>query len=120
MTHRRPLLLAVAALALSLAACGGGDDDGDAGDGGSDGASESATVEVVDNAFEPETVTVVAGGTVTWEWTGSAAHNVSADDFESELQDEGTFEHTFDEAGTFEYVCTVHPTMEGEVEVVEG
>jgi plastocyanin len=116
---RTRLTIVAASLALLVAAaCGGGDD------GGSDGAAaepaESATVVLKNTAYDPEEVAVVTGGTVTWEWDdGNIVHDVKGDDFKSELQKEGTFEHTFDEAGTYEYSCSVHPAMKGEVTVVD-
>ena len=67
-------------------------------------------------AFDPPVIRVSTGTTVVWEWTGQGAqHNVAAEnaDFESDLsQEEGyTFEHTFEEAGTYKYVCTPHRAM---------
>jgi len=67
-------------------------------------------------AFAPSAVRVSTGTTVVWEWTGQGAqHNVAAEDadFESELsQEEGfTFEHTFEESGTYRYVCTPHRSL---------
>jgi halocyanin-like protein len=61
-------------------------------------------------------VAVSSGTTVVWEWTGQGGgHNVSADsgDFESEtVEEEGhTFEYTFEETGTQEYVCTPHQAV---------
>ncbi|MEM4782264.1 MAG: halocyanin domain-containing protein [Halalkalicoccus sp.] len=63
--------------------------------------------------FEPAAIMVDPGTTVVWEWTGDGgAHDVVAEDgsFESELVDEAghTFEHTFEEPGVYEYVCTPH------------
>ena len=113
MRRAAPIVLAVG----FLAACGGGDD------GGSEEAAaepaESAEVAVVDTDYEPAEVAVFTGGTVTWTWEGNLAHDVKAGEFKSELQEEGTFEHTFEEPGTYEYTCSVHPQMEGTVEVVD-
>jgi plastocyanin len=39
--------------------------------------------------------------------------------FESEIQTDGTFTHTFEAAGSHPYVCSVHPGMEGTVEVAD-
>jgi plastocyanin len=108
----RLAVLAVAALALLGAACGG--DDGDDGD---DAGAAPGTVRVVDNAFRPDDVQVSVGDTVTWEFTGATLHNVIGDGFKSENQKDGTFEHTFNSAGTYDYVCTLHPGMKGTVEV---
>ncbi|HYD09935.1 MAG TPA: plastocyanin/azurin family copper-binding protein [Acidimicrobiales bacterium] len=101
-------------LALSLvttaAACGGGDDEPSA-------DAEPGVVLVKDNKFEPKEIEVAVGDTVTWRWEGSAAHNVTGPGFASELISEGEFEHTFEEAGEVDYVCTVHPGMTGTVVV---
>ena len=79
--------------------------------------------------FIPFTVSVSRGGTVIWENNDSAAHTVtsgsSADGpngiFDSSLFMAGaTFSHTFDQEGTFDYFCMVHPWMAGQVIVGEG
>jgi plastocyanin len=116
MTKLLALLLACMALGLVVAGCGGDDDD-DGGGGGGGGAS--VTMEGI--AFEPAEITVSAGDTVTWTNEDSVGHDVTGDDFKSGdpggLGNGDTFEHTFEEAGTFDYVCTVHPGMEGTVVV---
>jgi len=91
-------------------------------DGGTEKTdSDAVTVEVgVDgnngtNAFGPAELTVSTGTTVTWEWTGDGRHNVVAEDgsFESDYHSsEGaTFEHTFEETGTYKYACVPHKSM---------
>jgi plastocyanin len=64
---------------------------------------------------------VKAGDTVTWTNNDTVGHDVTGDDFGSgdpgALQNGDTFEFTFEKAGTFDYVCTVHPGMEGTVKV---
>lgn len=71
--------------------------------------------------FEPAKVTIQVGERVVWKWKGGVQHDVhGGDEFKSKLQSKGEFTHTFDKAGTFEYLCDVHPTtMKGTVEVVE-
>jgi len=75
-------------------------------------------------AFEPAAIAVDPGTTVTWEWTGDGGgHNVvhEGGDFESDQSSaEGfTFEQTFEDAGTYQYVCTPHRSqgMKGAVYV---
>lgn len=65
------------------------------------------------NAFDPSAIQVDAGTTVTWSWTGNGSHNVVDEDgaFESELKTSGTFEHTFEEAGTTLYYCNPHKAL---------
>jgi plastocyanin len=100
-------------LALGLSACGSSDASS-AAPAGDDGR----TVVIEDLAFEPGTLTVEAGDTVTWVWNdGAIEHDVSGDGFESEVLSEGTFRHRFDEPGTYDYVCTLHPNMTGTIEV---
>lgn len=109
-----PLLL----VCFALASCGG-DDDG----GGSspEPASGGTEVSMKDIQFQPGELEVKAGDTVTWVNDDSVGHDVTADNFSSGdpggLQGGDTYEHTFDKAGTFDYVCKVHPGMEGTVTV---
>jgi len=80
--------------------------------------------EDTDECWLPSVVNVNIGDTVTWSNDDTAAHTVTSGNFvdgldgifDSSLFMAGTtFEHTFDEAGTFEYVCMVHPWMVGQV-----
>ena len=83
-------------------------------------APATADVKVQDFAFAPAAVRIAAGGTVTWSFTGAAPHTATGAGFDSGIVETGaTFEHTFAEAGTFAYSCTVHPDMTGTVEVIE-
>lgn len=76
-------------------------------------------VRVIDDLFEPVAAEVPAGTEVTWTWEGDNLHNVTADDFSSDVQDQGIFRHTFDQAGTYRYRCTLHAGMEGAVVVAD-
>lgn len=125
---RRELVASVGGLSiLALAGCTGDGDDG--GEPVDHTGEDTVAVDVGAGsglAFDPADIVVDAGTTVLWEWTGEGGgHDVVDVDgaFESELVDEAghTFEHTFDEQGTYEYVCTPHQTsgMVGTVEVVE-
>ena len=118
-THRSAAgAAALVALALVATACGPG---GSGGRGGSDADPVAGEeVRVVDNAFEPEHLEVAAGDAVTWTWEGRAAHDVEGDGFASEVQDSGTFSHTFEEPGTYAYHCNLHGGMTGTVTVVDG
>jgi plastocyanin len=85
-------------------------------------AQGAASVSIVDFAFDPGSVTVDVGGTVTWTNQGPSAHTATADDgsFDSGTLDAGgTFSFTFNTAGTFSYHCAIHPNMVGTV-VVNG
>ncbi|OBF61528.1 amidase [Mycobacterium sp. 852002-53434_SCH5985345] len=71
-------------------------------------------------AFAPATLTVPVGTTVTWTNRDEEPHTVAASDgsFHSPGMGTGaTFTHTFSDAGTFDYVCSIHPMMRGSVVV---
>ena len=85
-------------------------------------AAQSEKVQIVEFSYEPDPVVVQVGGKVIWQNQDSAPHTATADDGSF---DTGTIEQgkigsaTFKEAGTFTYICKIHPTMHGTVEVVE-
>ncbi|HVF32245.1 MAG TPA: plastocyanin/azurin family copper-binding protein [Acidimicrobiales bacterium] len=115
---RRSISLATATLAvgLLLGACG---DDAESGGGdGPAGPPADATVELEPTTFDPEEVKIAVGETVRWDWAGGVQHNVVFEGFQSELQTKGSYSRAFDTAGTFAYLCEVHPTtMKGTVVV---
>jgi plastocyanin len=71
--------------------------------------------------FLPSSVQVVVGDTVSWHNGDHDTHNLVAVDgeFDSGLLGMGaTFDHAFDTAGDRPYLCTIHPSMTGDVDVV--
>ncbi len=89
------------------------------------GAS-TAGCEETKSCFAPYEAIVDVGGEVTWANTDTAAHTTTSGNptdgpdgvFDSSLYGPGkTFSHKFDEAGTFNYFCMVHPWMAGIVTV---
>lgn len=85
--------------------------------------AQNAAVNVDDNFFSSDDVTIATDGTVTWTWVGSDGHNVTFDAGppNSVTQSSGDFNRTFPSAGTFNYVCTIHVDccgMRGVVNVV--
>jgi plastocyanin len=115
--RRARLVAALAVLAvLALTACGAGDDrPRTAAPSGGDAA---ATVAVDELTFSPKKVEISAGETVDWQWDGKTVHDVAFDDGPaSPKQREGTWQHTFTRPGRYDYVCTLHPGMVGEVVV---
>ena len=113
---RKPIAVALMLLlTVALAGCysSGGTSGGTSGGGGT--KAESVTMSGL--AFQPSTVNVAVGGTVTWTNDDSAAHTVEGDGWGSsgEVAQGATFSHTFDAAGTYSYKCTIHPSMTGQV-----
>ena len=72
-------------------------------------------------AFDPQALEVARGTEVTWTNADPEAHTVTARNgaFDSGPIDSGKgFTATLDRSGTVTYFCTIHPTMEGTVEVI--
>jgi plastocyanin len=85
--------------------------------------SASASVTMGDLFFSPASVSIAAGDTVTWHNTGQAPHNATADDgsFKTPTLNNGqSASHTFTQAGTFSYICTIHPNMKGTIRVLSS
>lgn len=77
---------------------------------------------MVEFAYDPDPVTIQVGGKVTWVDRDSAPHTATAEDgtFDTGTIEQGKIKsETFKEPGTYPYVCEIHPTMHGTVEVVE-
>ncbi len=73
-------------------------------------------------AFQPVSVSVSKGGTVTWTNNDSSPHTVTAADgsFDSGNMAPGaSYSRTFTSAGTFAYSCAYHSSMQGSVVVTE-
>lgn len=79
-------------------------------------------VEIKGFAFDPATITVAKGTTVTWMNKDSTPHTVTeiGNAFSSDtLNQDQSYTHTFNEIGMFEYNCQIHPSMLGKVIVTE-
>jgi plastocyanin len=77
-----------------------------------------AAVEIRDYAFMPKTLAVLVGTTVTWTNQDGDAHTVTGSGLKSKsFGMDGSYSHTFTKAGTFSYVCSLHPQMKGTIVV---
>jgi plastocyanin len=126
MTKRLPLLLAaVCALALVAAGCGSSSKKTTANppaasstqsSSSSSSSGGTVTVDMKNIAFSPNSVTVKVGQTVKWVNQDTVAHNVTAQSgaFKStNFGPGGSFTFKATKPGTFGYVCTIHPGMNG-------
>jgi plastocyanin len=85
-------------------------------------AAATENVTIADFEFTPAEITIQQGDTVTWTNEGPTAHSATASDgsFDTGIFSAGgSRSETFDEAGTFSYICTPHPNMTGTI-VVEA
>ena len=124
MTLRRGLLVAaVAATVLTLAACSTTTTPATTVPGTTTTSTvpdANTTVTISGFAFNPGTLTVTVGTTVTWVNSDGTNHTVTADDgsFDSgQLANGATFQFTFDQVGDFAYHCSIHSTMHGIISV---
>jgi plastocyanin len=96
-------------------------------------ASNSSSVSIVRGAsspsvsktYYPSPLTITRGTMVVWTNKDSSLHTVTSglpeqgsvgDLFDSGIiSPEETFSYTFDKPGTFDYSCTLHPFMHGQV-----
>ncbi len=88
--------------------------------GGDATPGAAGTVSIKDFAFDPPSIDIPAGTTVTWTNQDSTAHTVDGDqgEFESGNLDPGqSYSETFDTPGTYIYHCDIHPSMKGTVVV---
>jgi plastocyanin len=88
-------------------------------------APAPARVTVNDFFYSPTDVTIKKGGSVKWVWSSENTnpHTVHLKSGPKGLKERGTystktsavsearFKKTFDTAGTYKYICTIHPTQ---------
>lgn len=81
------------------------------------GAGNAVSIENL--SFNPTTVEVKVGDTVTWTNNDGVSHTVTGDSGldSGTLAAGATYSKTFDAAGTYEYGCSIHPDMKGTVVV---
>ncbi|MDO8528533.1 MAG: cupredoxin family copper-binding protein [Nanoarchaeota archaeon] len=84
-------------------------------------SEEFPVVKISNFAFSPSTLTINVGGKVVWTNMDSAPHTVVSDSgneiSSSSLSNGGTYSHTFNTAGTYDYHCSIHPSMKGTIVV---
>ncbi|MCW2494792.1 cupredoxin family copper-binding protein [Jatrophihabitans sp.] len=82
--------------------------------------SSGTTVQVKNFSFEPDSLSVPVGTTVTWKFDDSVKHNVtdSKNTFKSkDLASGGSYSFKFNTAGTYNYICTIHQYMKATITV---
>ena len=104
------LLPAVAGAGLLAAGCASSSQ-------GSEPVAATEVEMVKSYRFEPKVIEVEAGDTVTWTNDDNFTHTVQVDGQEDHKVGKGeSVEISFDKAGTYDYVCTLHSQdMDGTV-----
>jgi plastocyanin len=97
----RLLVFAVALLAVVAAGCGGA--------GESKPVATTEVKMVKSYRFDPRTIEIQAGATVTWTNEDNFTHTVEVEGQRDREVDRGeSVSITFDKPGTYDYVCTLH------------
>ena len=106
------LIVLVGALALLGSACGG--DDGDAG-------GDASALTAADLAFDPDTLSVAAGGSFEFTNEDDTEHNFTAEDAGINEDIGAGSSITVDlgdaKARSYDFFCEYHPAMTGTLEV---
>jgi plastocyanin len=98
------------------------------------GASGGNAISIIEKSFQPSTLTVHVGDTVTWTVTKAISdpHSVTSGNYKDakpgtefdsgvKLKNDGdSFSHTFAAAGTYSFFCAVHPDVMTGTITVEG
>jgi len=79
--------------------------------------------EKTDSCYTPSKIVIKQGGSVTWVNEDVAFHSVTSgyydepsEIFDSDYLDpEESFTFVFENIGTYDYFCTLHPWMKGQV-----
>ena len=77
------------------------------------------TVTIEATRFDPAVLTINAGDTVLWINKDMFPHTATAQGpFDSGvIQPANSWQHTFTEPGAIDYICTLHTTMKGRVNI---
>ena len=126
--------LAAAPLLVVILSCSGGTEPSTPANGGGNNPPAPPPTAVVismrDYSYAPMSVTLKAGGSVTWTNRGTVAHTASSTAINSGQvlppsgggygggTGGGTYQQTFASAGTYMYHCANHAQMTGTITVV--
>jgi len=87
-----------------------------------DAQNQTIAIAIDNFTFNPQTVTVKAGTTVTWTNKDDIPHAIAAvgKQFKSKVMDtDNSYSFTFTTPGSYAYFCSLHPHMTGTI-VVEA
>jgi plastocyanin len=86
-------------------------------------ARAAESMVTIDNfTFSPTPLTIPLGATVTWMNEDDIPHSIYCQSLNlrsHSMDTKESFAHRFDQPGTFDYVCGIHPHMRGRL-IVQG
>ena len=89
----------------------------------SQSVTSTGAITIKNMMFTPSQISIQKGGTVTWTNNDSTTHTV-VDDLSNvggpssgDIQPGSTYSFTFNKTGSFQYHCSIHPSMRGTIVV---
>ena len=77
---------------------------------------QTYAVSIINFSFNPGTLNINKGDTVVWTDNDSVPHQVAGANFTGPVMSHGsTYTQTFNESGTVDYHCNIHPSMKGTI-----
>jgi plastocyanin len=75
------------------------------------------TIRIKNFAFDPANITVKVGSTVRWENKDSVPHRILFADgtYSQVLAATDSWSRKIDQAGVYDYICSIHPDMKGSI-----
>jgi amicyanin len=79
----------------------------------------NTNVDIKNFAFKPSEIKIKKGSTIIWTNKDSAQHIIISDSGSEinspSLSKDQTYAHTFNNIGSFDYHCSIHPSMKAKV-----
>ena len=80
-------------------------------------AGGEVEIDISGFAFQPGSVTISKGTKVRWRNRDGVTHTTTGGGWNASLAPDARFSFTFDTAGSYPYMCTIHPSMTGTITV---
>jgi len=84
-------------------------------------SAQTYKIYILNFAFEPKNLAINKGDTVVWTNNDSVPHQIKGDNLSSlsapVMNNGQTYSFTFNNIGTFNYHCAIHPSMTGNITV---
>ncbi|MCX6745888.1 MAG: cupredoxin domain-containing protein [Candidatus Parcubacteria bacterium] len=81
---------------------------------------KTVAVQIMNFAFNPATLTIKVNDTVKWTNNDSVPHAIAGTGFGSSTLNNGeTYSNIFNQVGIYDYHCSIHPSMTGQIIVTQ-
>ncbi len=78
--------------------------------------NEAKAISIKNFSFDPAVLNINKGATVIWTNNDPVPHQIKSATFNSDiLSNSQTFSFTFNDVGSFDYSCAIHPSMTGQI-----